>query len=185
MAALHGTWKLARMITTAIDLSRLECGKLPINPVPLNVRILLDEAIAQVANPLEKRVFSLPVAEGLPNLRADQDLAVRMAVNLLSNAVKFSPPQAPVLVEARREDDGQVRLSFTDCGPGVPPEFRDSLFQKFAVGALHALHPSPSSGMGLAFCKLAAEAQGGRVGYESESGRGSTFWFSLPADSSR
>jgi len=73
-----------------------------------------------------------------------------------------------------------VRVLVQDTGPGIPPEYRERIFEKFGQVENPANRQRYSTGIGLTFCKLAVEAHGGQVGVDSEEGRGSTFWFTLP-----
>ena len=78
-------------------------------------------------------------------------------------------------------DPRGVRLWVRDQGPGIPSHDHPRIFEKFGVSGQPSDKRSPSTGLGLAFCKLAVEAQGGAIGIVSETGKGSTFWFALPA----
>jgi signal transduction histidine kinase len=105
----------------------------------------------------------------------------RVVANLVGNALKYSPTDEPVLVSHSRP--GTVaRMEVVDRGPGISREDQERVFEKFvqlpgaAAGGLRGV------GLGLAFCKLAVEAHGGRIGVESQEGRGTTFWVELPRD---
>jgi signal transduction histidine kinase len=100
---------------------------------------------------------------------------MQVMTNLLSNAAKFSPPGETVVVEASRQNAG-VRVGVTDRGPGVPEEFHERIFQKFAQAASS---DRGGSGLGLSITKAIVEHMSGRVGFESEPGR-TTFYFDLP-----
>ena len=73
-----------------------------------------------------------------------------------------------------------VRISISDNGPGIPPEYYEKIFEKFGQVESREHAQKYSTGLGLTFCKLAVEAHGGHIGVESEVGKGSTFWFKLP-----
>lgn len=79
--------------------------------------------------------------------------------------------------------DGHMRVSVIDTGLGIPPEYRDKIFEKFGQVEIREHKQKHSTGLGLAFCKLAVEAHGGKIGVDSEVGKGSTFWFELPVSS--
>jgi signal transduction histidine kinase len=113
------------------------------------------------------------------NTRCDAALIGRVVVNLLSNALDFSPRREPVVVLSERRN-GCVRCSIIDRGPGIPEEYKDRIFEKFGQVEGRKKGRKLSTGLGLAFCKLAVEAHGGTIGVESEVGHGSTFWFELP-----
>jgi signal transduction histidine kinase len=100
--------------------------------------------------------------------------------NLVANALKFTPASGEVRVSAIPAGD-LIRVAIDDTGPGIPEQYRQRIFEKFGqVDERQAGHKH-STGLGLTFCKLAAEAHGGSIGVESEVGKGSSFWFTLPA----
>jgi signal transduction histidine kinase len=107
----------------------------------------------------------------------DQEIVARVVANLLSNAFKFTPDDGTVKVILERHAD-HVRVSVTDSGPGIAPEYHRKIFDKFCQAELR--HAEIGTGLGLSFCNLAVEAHGGQIGVESAPGCGSTFWFTLP-----
>ena len=100
-----------------------------------------------------------------------------MLENFLGNACKFTPDSSEVRVSVTRPGE-LARVSVTDSGPGIPPRYHERIFEKFAQ--VDQDTKRFGAGLGLTFCKLAVEAHGGKIGLESDSGNGSTFWFSLP-----
>jgi len=110
----------------------------------------------------------------------DSEITVRIVANLLGNALKFTPADGTIRIVASASR-GEARLTVSDTGPGIPAEYHQKIFEKF--GQLETRRPGTkfSTGLGLAFCRLAAEAQGGRIGVDSEVDKGSTFWLVLPA----
>jgi two-component system sensor histidine kinase/response regulator len=106
----------------------------------------------------------------------DGPIIRRVIMNLLSNAIKFTPVKGHITL-TMVPHDGDVRVSVTDTGPGIPPEFHESIFDMYAQVDVREF----SSGIGLTFCKLAVEAHGGTMGVESAVGAGSTLWFQVPA----
>jgi two-component system sensor histidine kinase/response regulator len=109
----------------------------------------------------------------------DPDIVRRVFANLLGNAVKFSPPDeviAITIADAQKE----IKISITDKGYGIAPEYHQKIFDKFGQVEMHKQHQTHSTGLGLTFCRLAVEAHGGKIGVISEPEKGSTFWFTLP-----
>ena len=100
--------------------------------------------------------------------------------NLLANALKYAPDSGPIELGAAAVAGG-VRLWVRDCGPGIAADEQSRVFEKFGVLRQPSGRRCASCGLGLAFCKLAVEAQGGSIGLISEPGVGSTFWCQLPA----
>ena len=128
----------------------------------------------------EKNVtLTLEVAPGLPPLIADEQQISWVFTNLLTNALKYTHPGGSVTVRAC-EQGGELLLQVTDTGQGIPREFLDKVFDKFAQ-AKRASESTPGSvGLGLAIAKDIVETYGGRIWVESELGKGSTFSILLP-----
>jgi signal transduction histidine kinase len=97
--------------------------------------------------------------------------------NLLSNALKFTPDSGNVRIVVT-PFESEIRIAVTDTGRGIAPQYHQHIFEKF--GQVEDRKNHLGTGLGLTFCKLAVEAHGGRIGVESEVGKGSTFWFALP-----
>lgn len=175
--ALQSTRRMADMVSDMLDLSRLEENMLPLAPE----RIDLNEVIATAARLVpngEERVVHDGRAAALAY--GDRKLVLRVITNLLDNAVKFTPDDGRVIVTATSDARG-ARVSVSDTGPGIPPDARSVIFEKF--GQVRGVRQARrSSGLGLAFCKLAVQAHGGEIGVESDGMTGSEFWFSLPGE---
>jgi signal transduction histidine kinase len=139
-------------------------------------------AINAVAELAEKSNISLVGPGEQVEAYADPDRVVQVLVNLLSNAIKFSPPNSSVVVSIC-EVDGQIEVRVSDIGRGVPVDQREAIFERFQqVTASDAIEKG-GTGLGLPICREIIELHGGRIGVESEAGKGSTFWFRLPARS--
>ena len=119
-------------------------------------------------------------AEGDVQAAYDEGLVTRVIANLVSNALRFTPEDGSVKVAVRKDENGSAPVEVRDTGDGIPGEYHEVIFQKFGQVARGERSVKVSTGLGLAFCKLAVEAHGGRIGGVSEVGEGSTFWFELP-----
>jgi signal transduction histidine kinase len=176
-AAERNTRRQLNLVEGILELARLEEGVLPVRREDVPLPRLVDEVL-QMATPSAKaRRLELVsgVPAGLPSVLADPELVARILENLVGNAVKFSEPGAgPVRVSAR-VDGAMVELQVSDAGPGVEEKLRPRIFERFVVGT----RPGRGTGLGLAFCRLAVEAQGGRIRLE-HAGPGAVFAFSLP-----
>jgi signal transduction histidine kinase len=117
------------------------------------------------------------------SVQTDPERLMQVVTNLLSNATKFSPAGGTVTICAGVQDD-RVRISVTDEGPGIPGEFRGRVFQKFAQADASSTRQKGGTGLGLWICQAIIEKLGGRIGYESEPGKGATFYFELPLGAS-
>lgn len=176
--AERNTERLAGLVTAILDVSRLEEGAMHLRPTRFEIRALVAEVLKLAAPRAEARGIELveSIPDGLPAIEADRALLVRVLDNLVGNAIKFvDEGGGPVRVSAALAE-GQVEVSVSDPGPGVDPVARRRLFQKFAPGD----HQARGSGLGLAFCRLAVEANGGRIWLAEPEGAGARFVFSLP-----
>jgi signal transduction histidine kinase len=103
----------------------------------------------------------------------------RVLVNLVGNAIKFTPRRGEIRI-GMESRNGLARITVSDSGPGVDPEHRKVIFEKFGQAPLGRAGKARSTGLGLTFCKLAVEAHGGNIGVESGSKGGARFWIELP-----
>lgn len=134
------------------------------------------EAIAQ-----EKKMSVSTGGDDL-QLFADEGMLLRVLVNFLSNAIKYCPCGSEIHLRCAEAPDGTVKFEVADNGPGISPEGQARLFGKFEQMSAEHGRRGAGTGLGLASCKAIVEAHGGVVGVESELGRGSNFWFSVPRE---
>ena len=168
------------MVTELLDISRLEKGKMPLEYGDVDLLHVIKNSISPL-NDIGKRIV-LEFQDEELLVCCDTKLISRVIVNLVSNALKFSPEGTGIKVRAEKTGDG-VGLSVIDQGSGIPNTYRDKIFEKFGQAQIkNEAVRKISSGLGLAFCKLAIEAHKGEIGVKSENGKGSTFWFSIPKD---
>ncbi|NOY80596.1 MAG: response regulator [Kiritimatiellaeota bacterium] len=172
---------LTEMISSILDVSRLEAGRMPLHREPCNPADLVEAALQRLGRRAASPAVKVDVAAQAGGVECDRQLVERVIINLLANAVKYTPKDKSVLVRVRPAADG-LRFEVEDAGPGVPPEMRERIFDKFGqVETRREGRARYSTGLGLTFCKLAVEAHDGKIGVDSAVGRGSTFWFVLPA----
>jgi NtrC-family two-component system sensor histidine kinase KinB len=173
--------RLQRLISSLLDISRLEAGQSIIRPRHCLAQSLVFEARDVVLPSMEAREQSLKVdlPVDLPALMVDTEMIRRVLVNLLENASKFTPLHGQLFLGGRTDGDW-VTIWVQDTGPGIPEESREYIFEKFA--RLQGERNVKGLGIGLAFCRLAVQAHGGRIWVESQPGAGSRFLFTLPLD---
>jgi signal transduction histidine kinase len=178
-AAVESSRVLERMANELLDVSRLEDGKMPIEPAAWNLTQMARDVCASLHALDRQRTIEIDAAQPV-HATCDGGLVRRVLENLVSNAIKHTPPGSPIGISIAGRGD-RVRIAVHDEGSGVPPEAREKIFRKF--GTVEARHQRTyhSVGLGLAFCKLAIEAQGGTIGVDPRVPGGSTFWFELPA----
>ena len=178
--ALRSGRRLSRLIEQLLDLEQLETGQAVLSKSKGSLSTLIMEAVEEV----------LPVAEGkghvlsfdlgsdsLPLVDMDSEMIRRVLINMLENAIKYSRSEGNIAVALDRYENS-LRVGVSDNGPGIPKEDQKRIFEKFA--RVQRKGRPKGLGLGLAFCRLAVEAHGGRIWVESETGQGSTFYFTLP-----
>ncbi len=170
---------LMEMVNSLLDISKLEVGKMTLNKRLCNIEEVVHEIIKKLGPAREKYTFSVEFPPGGISVQCDRDIIRRVITNILGNAVKFTPEGGSIKITAETRHD-QVLFSIDDSGPGIPPEYHNKIFDKFGQVETRKEGRKYSTGLGLTFCKLAVEAHGGKIGVESEPGKGSTFWFVLP-----
>jgi len=170
---------LWRRISNLLDLKRMDAGQYPVNPMDLNLAVMARESAVRLA-PLA-RFYGVALetqAETEPWVSADEDLLERLITNLLLNALQHSSPEqggggrVSLRVGAK---GGRASLRVADSGPGVEPALGPNVFERFVTGR----GPAGSTGLGLYFCRRAAELLGGEVGYANQD-HGAVFHFFLP-----
>ncbi|MBN1872889.1 MAG: GAF domain-containing protein [Anaerolineae bacterium] len=180
--ARSSTDRMLGLVNAILDISRLESGRMPLNPTVFDLHDVVNEVL-MLQYPLAEQRGIMPVdalPEVLPLVWGDIGLISRVLQNLIGNALKFTPAGGKIEVKAWLPDpaqDGQrLYVAVSDTGVGIPPELQERLFQKFVTGQ----EEGRGSGLGLAFCKMVLEAHGERIWVSSILGEGTTFTFTLP-----
>jgi signal transduction histidine kinase len=168
---------LRRMTNQLLDVSRLEEGKLPLERSMVDLTEVARDVCASLKTLANKRTLEV-VGPSLVR-SCDRELVRRVLENMVGNAIKHTPQAGRIQITVGRSTTG-ARVTVEDDGRGIPAEARDHIFEKFGPVASRGTRAHHSAGLGLAFCKLAIETQGGRVGVEAGAERGSVFWFELP-----
>jgi signal transduction histidine kinase len=155
---------------------------MPVQTEAHDLRRVVTEALQPLEALLADRQLQFErMEEPVPAL-ADPNLMRRVVTNLVGNAISFTSPRTGRIHIRLGQDGGRARMEVADNGPGIDPDYHEAIFEKFAQADDKVR--DQSSGLGLAFCKLAIEAQQGRIGVESQLGAGSRFWFEVPAATS-
>lgn len=166
--------RMTRLVDDFLDVEKLESGGAPLRLERVDLGPLLAETISGMAG-AEGRVV-MKSAEGLV-VKGDRDRLTQVIINLVSNALKFSPAGARVEVEAAALD-GRIRVSVRDRGPGIPAEFQGRIFERYARAEKSK---ASGSGLGLYISRMIVEKHGGRLGFLTHPGDGTTFYFELPS----
>jgi two-component system sensor histidine kinase/response regulator len=169
---------IGRMVGNLLDISRSEDGALAVKLGALDVRHVVDD-VAIALSEAGRRRLVVQIADDVAAVRGDLDLLRRVLQNLLDNAIRYAPSGTEVRLEAERIG-GDVEIRVRDLGPGIPPDQRDRVFEKY-VRLDHGPETKTGRGLGLAFCRLALQAQGGSIRVEANEPNGSVFALRLPA----
>jgi len=176
---LHATRTIMRLVNSVLDVSKMEGTSMRLQIAPCDVAAVARESLDELASLVGTRKFRGDWPDEPVMALVDRDVVARIMQNLLGNALKFTPPSGEVTMAVEANDD-RVRVAVSDTGPGIPREYRERVFEKFGQVEAVSRGQKLSTGLGLTFCRMAVEAHGGRIGVDSETGRGSTFWFVLP-----
>jgi two-component system sensor histidine kinase/response regulator len=177
--ARRSAGRLIDLVSCILDLGRLEAGEMRLDRGTFSIAPVLDEVAAELKPLLDHKRLQLSWGGHLPSALADRECLRRVVLNIVANAISFSPPRGRIEVGVV-EEAGLTRIAVRDEGPGIGPADQARIFDRYSTGE-RPLGRKYSTGLGLAFCKLAVEAHGGTIGVESETGLGSTFWFTLPS----
>lgn len=179
--AIRSTERIQRLTNSLLDMRRLEAGHSVGNFQPAPPLAMVMEAVDAVLPTAQtkKQEINIQVSPDLPQVWVDAEMIKRVVINLLENAIKYSPTESRIILGS--EFDGkQVAIWVQDNGPGIPEADQSRVFDKFT--RLHSQDGPRGFGLGLAYCRLAVEANRGRIWVESSPGSGSCFIFTLPVE---
>ena len=165
------------MIQDLVDSARLEAGQLELEKRPAELGNIASGLLERARGAMDVERIKVEIASDLPEFLADPERLERILMNLMTNALKYSDPGTDVLLKAAKTN-GEVLVSVTDHGIGIDPNDLPHIFERFyrAGGSQKA----EGVGLGLYITKMLVEAHDGRIWAESELGKGSTFYFTLP-----
>ena len=171
--------QMTQLIEDLLTYSRLSRREIKLQSVKLSA--VIDQAIEQLKPEIERTQAQITLVEPLATITGNQTVLIQIVSNLLSNAIKFVPSTVQPQIQIRTETTqsltsaaNNIRLSLTDNGIGIKPEHQERIFRVFE--RLHGNEVYPGTGIGLAIVKKGMERLGGRLGVESQLGKGSCFW---------
>lgn len=174
--------RLMYLISTILDLSKMEAGMMEYRFVPTDLRRVADISVNKIRLLADAKQVHLLVEAPVERhwVRADSTRIEQVLDNVLSNALKYSPEGAVVKLQMTpKREDGLLCIDVSDSGPGIPAEEVPHIFERFYQGRTKHRHASVGSGLGLALAKRVVEAHGGRIWVESAVGKGTTVRFIL------
>jgi len=183
------TERLSRLVNQVLDLAKIESGHAEWRNTDVDLRALVQQAAAAMAEPLREQgtVLALDLPPAVPALRADADRLVQVLLNLLGNAAKFVPRPGGRIALRLLERDGGLAVQVRDNGPGVPADQRERIFERFHQAEAGTQRPG-GTGLGLPISRQIVEHFGGRIGLveaapdgpDPDAGQGACFEFWLP-----
>lgn len=179
---------LLKQVNQILDLAKIEADQISLSLNELNVDEVADSCIKLIRPLGEPKGITFSNTHSdkpLPLVRTDPNRLKQILLNLLSNAVKFNNPGGTVTVEGQETDDGFLRISVTDTGQGIAREDYSGVFELFNQLNANPVIAHEGIGIGLPVTKMLVERLSGRIGFDSEKGVGTTFWFELPLASNK
>jgi signal transduction histidine kinase len=179
--AYQNSERLTALVNDVLDIEKLEAGMMDMQIAPTALGPFLLRAVELNRSYADRFTVRYELRGPIPavSMNVDAERLMQVMTNLLSNATKFSPTGGTVTIGAQVQGK-RVRVSVSDTGPGIPAEFRDRVFQKFAQADASSTRRKGGTGLGLWICQAIIEKLDGRIAYESEPGNGATFYFDLP-----
>ncbi|HOW27877.1 MAG TPA: HAMP domain-containing sensor histidine kinase [Elusimicrobiota bacterium] len=184
----ESTSRLTQFINDILDVAKIKSGRVEIRKGPFNVKQAGEDLLALFAPLFDKKKiqsFSY-IKDSIPIVQADEEKVKQVITNLISNAYKFTPEGGAISISANEDNAGNVVISVSDTGIGIPKDYLSQVFERFkqVPGAREKIGGPKGTGLGLAIAKGIVESHGGKIWVESEMGKGSTFRFTLPKASS-
>jgi light-regulated signal transduction histidine kinase (bacteriophytochrome) len=174
--AVDGGSRMRHLIDDLLEYSRVETkGK---GFVPVDMNKLVARTLAIVKDPAEKSGADI-IVDSLPTIVADESQMIQVMQNLIGNAIKFHGPERPMIHVTASIESGEWKFAVRDNGIGMDIKHSDRIFQMFQ--RLHTKEEYPGTGVGLAIAKKIIERHGGRIWVESDEGKGTVFFFTIPA----
>ncbi|MBF0505805.1 MAG: PAS domain S-box protein [Nitrospirae bacterium] len=172
--------RLTKLINEVLDLSKMESGKVEWKYELVSLSEIVERSVAAISSLFDRSGLELAkeIEEGLPAVYADRDKLIQVMINLMSNAVKFTS-KGTVTCRAVRSGE-EIIVSVSDSGIGISEEDQPKVFEKFKQVGDTLTDKPKGTGLGLPISKHIVEHHGGRIWVESESGKGSTFYFTVP-----
>lgn len=174
--------KILNIANSLLDINKFESGLMKLNTTHFSLIDVTNNEINLMKSFAEsnKVEIDFKTDKNIPLCYGDPDIVSRVIVNLLDNALKFSPENSKITVSIESKPENMIQFCIEDKGPGIPQKYHKQIFDKFETLELRYKGRKYSTGLGLTFCKMAVEAHGGTIWLDSEEGKGSRFYFTLP-----
>ena len=180
-AILHNAERLTDMVSSLLDLSRIEYGELKLNFQEIDLNKFFENFISSISNLSKKKNINIlykPNHDGL--IKGDLQAIERIMNNLIDNAIKYSENNSKIIIATSNEADEYIKVIVEDNGSGISPEDKDHIFSRFFRTASARATDNQGSGLGLAIVKHLVNSLNGEVGVQNSESKGSIFWFTVP-----
>jgi signal transduction histidine kinase len=173
--------RMATLVSDLADISRIESGNMRLEPREVPVWDVIDEVVTLTRTQVTQKnqTVTVDIPQELPKAWCDRNRLAQILTNFVSNANKYTPEGGAIVVQAIR-DDGMIQIKIQDNGLGMTPEDQEKLFSKFFRSTDDKVREAPGTGLGLSITKNLIELQGGKVWFESEFRKGTSFYFTVP-----
>jgi two-component system, NarL family, sensor histidine kinase BarA len=177
--------QLLGMIEEILIYARTNARAIEVRPARFDIQEVIRDVHQMSASLMRKKRldFIVDIPADMPDVFADRDKVLHVLGNLIGNAIEFTPPEGRIAVEARRStrEPNWIEVAVSDTGIGIDPSFHDMIFREFAQVDSSRARRHHGTGLGLAIARNFILLHGGEIGVESELGRGSRFFFTLPS----
>lgn len=178
----EGTDRMINLVNLLLQIARVEAGRVKIEPVSLSIKELVEDVCALLKSTIDQKNQRIDITtnpDPFPIVAMDKDIIWQVLQNLISNANRYAPEQSTIFVSIIQKED-VIEMAVKDSGIGIPPDQQSRIYEKF-FRAENAVKLVPEgSGLGLALVKSLVEGWGGRLWFESEENKGTTFYFTVP-----
>ena len=177
---LNNVDRMTELISDLLDAAKLDSGHEKIHLSPIQAEHVIQQVVATLLPQLEEKGLLLctDLSTGLPPVQADESRLTQILTNLLSNAAKYTLPGGKITINARANREEMI-FSVQDTGIGIKPSDQQRIFQRYFRTDDAQSRDIPGTGLGLYICKILVELHGGRIWFESDYGKGTTFFFTL------
>ena len=180
-AILHNSERLSDMVSSLLDLTRIEYGELKLNFQNINLNEFIENFILSISNLSKKKNINIQYKPShIGDINADPQAIERILNNLVDNAIKYSKEDSQIVISTINDSDDHIKVMVEDNGPGISDEDQDYIFGRFFRTASARATDNQGSGLGLAIVKHLVNSLNGEVGIDSVPGKGSVFWFTVP-----